>query len=228
MSDYASPLHAMAAGAMRRLQELRDEKKRDAQERNTNQEMGIVDSDREIQPTEAGPNGMARNDGEHEEGLASAVARKAPGNPFFSPFVRDLQARGLAVGHPDLQQSETNLGPTVRAGSDAQAYVGQGGFGGDLAQTDMPPGADNGQPHVQLWDAAANAGHSGLLDSVRHDLGQEHATGHYGPARGSATPDNGTHEHGSQFGALTTPRESMKASSRLDVIKQAMRDQGLL
>jgi hypothetical protein len=174
-----------------------------------------------------GPNDMRPAHGEHPDSTSGAVPNKSVGNPYVSPLVAHLRSRGLAVGHPDLQQSSTDFGPTVQAGTDNPTFIGGAGFHSAFSGTDMPAGADRGMPRVQLYDAAANAGHNGMLDQVRHDVGQEHATGRYDTARGSAAPDNGSHSHDSQAGACSVPRQSMKASS-FDIIKQAMRDQGII
>lgn len=166
-----------------------------------------------------------RNEEAHNgDAEANAVPNKSIGNPYFSPFFDTLRSRGLAVGHPDLNQSSTDLGPTVQAGSGKPTFIGGAGFHSAFSGTDRPQGADEGRPRVQLWDAAAQAG--GHLDGVRHDVGDEHASGEYRSA--PMGQHNGTHGYGSQYGACTTPRPAMKNMDRMELIKQAMRDQGII
>jgi hypothetical protein len=126
------------------------------------------------------------------------------------------RAAEVAFNHPDLRQSNVSFGDVIARlrtqrgdaldppGRDPGAGNGMGGF------------AYAGQVALRAFDAAAEAGaYRGMnprdSNPVRPD---------YHPARGSGTPPNGSH---STAGPTSMPRQSMKNSEALALMKTTMR-----
>ena len=148
---------------------------------------------------------------------------KTTGNPYPNSYAAERGARNsgrVAVNHPDLRQSNTDF---------SEAFSRLHTARGDRLD---PPGADPmadgnmlggfshpGEVALRLFDAAGMAGSFRGMQDVNPDplRPADHI------ARTSATADDGSHSCESQQQACSTPRQSMKASDRLRVMKETMR-----
>jgi hypothetical protein len=122
----------------------------------------------------------------------------------------------VSWGHPDLRQSSVSFGDVIARlrtqrgdaldppGRDPGAGNGMGGF------------AYAGQVALRAFDAAGEAGAYRGMDPRN----QSPARPDYHPARGSGTPPNGSHSTASP---ASMPRQSMKNSDRLEIMKETMR-----
>jgi hypothetical protein len=149
----------------------------------------------------------------------SATQRAARGNPASVPDFNAERAGSsprVAVDHPDLRQSDTDFSQVLSRLATRRGNVQ------DLNLPESVPGGFShaGSVALNFFDGANQAG---AVHGLRDPLNPDPYRPADHPSRTSATPDNGGHASGSQQGACSTPRDSMKASDRLAIMKATMR-----
>ena len=128
------------------------------------------------------------------------------------------QNPGVAVEHPDLEQSNTVFGRvlyTLRA--NPYSAVGQTGFHSVFSGTDSPAGSPGNSVTVHGFDPAAMSGemrgaHGDILDQVDHRINVRTA---YDTAP-TGSSHNGTHR------LNDVESRAVANKSRLDIMKEAM------
>ena len=147
------------------------------------------------------------------------------GNPYNSPYVRDIvnppkSRNALAMGHPDLRQSNTNFSDVLANMRTARGNIV------DLGVNEHTPGGFShaGEVALRLFDAAGQAGQYSFDSNASHAQRTFPSANplrpDYHQSRGSATPANGSHSLGN---ATSAPRQSMKGSEALSIMKDTQR-----
>lgn len=150
--------------------------------------------------------------------MAGPAERARGGNALavedYNTSRAGTSSRRVAVNHPDLRQSSTDASTVIARLRTARGNVQDIGFGPDSA---VPGGFSHaGEVALHLFDAAGDAGSFAGMMPVS---GDPLRPADHQAASGSS---NGSHRSSSQQAACSTPRDSMKASDRLAIIKAAM------
>lgn len=210
INDHAAPAHALSEGFTAEMH--RDQAKPD-ETKNMSHAVPTVTSD--IGQRYQADHNRYQSGGAAE--MATPAERAAGGN---AQSVEDFnQSRSgtssrVAVGHGDLRQSNTDFSTVLARLSTRRGNVV------DLGVPDNTPGGFShpGEVALRLFDGRTQAGgFDGMAPVGGNPLRPaDHQS------RGSATAPNGTHSSSSQQGACYPPRESMKASDRVSVMKAAL------